>query len=339
MTRYVWSQNGWRTREKKGTVTPPPPPVDRDALGAYGTYKPSLETTGVLPGVTRTTLTGNTTFTASTTIENRDIYGKMSFSGAGPFVFRNCYLHDILNLTTVSEDSMIRATNAAAANITFIDCTIIPDTPSVRINGILGHNYKLFRCQFRNCSDAIGMYNTAATSASLQIEVQGCYADNLAFFRPSEAKDPPLPEGTHNDCIQIQSGGGILIRGNTLIAMKNPAIGDAGFPDPGDGSGNQYYPSMTANAAVQILADVGPIQNGVEIDKNWLFGGGATINCADQGTALANFRLTDNVFSNAGQPYSPRVGWDAIITRATYDSGVISGNTREDGSAPAILRG
>lgn len=338
MPRYIWSGNQWKTREKT-PVTPPPPPTDRDALGAYGTYRPSRDTTGVLPGVARTSMTGNATYTASTTIENRDIFGKVSFSGAGPFVFSNCWFHTIQNLTTVSEDSLIRATNVAAANITLIDCTIIPDVPSVRINGILGHNYKLLRCRIENCSDAIGMYNVGAPSASLSIEVQGCYVDNLAFFRPSEAKDPPLPEGTHNDCIQIQSGGGILIRGNTMYAMKNPDIGDAGFPDPGDGSGNQYWPSLTANAAIQILADVGPIQNGINIDKNWLYGGGATINCADQGTALANFRLTDNVFSKAGQPYSPRVGWDAIVTRATYDTGVISGNVREDGTAPAILRG
>lgn len=329
MARYRYSNNGWRTREPIGQGEPPPPVVDRSTL-VPGTYKPSLGVVGVLPGVTRSSVTGNRTISSATTIQNENLSaGKISIgAGAtGTITIKNVFFHGLAAISS-GNDSLIRATSNHTANVVIEDCTFWPDVPNKYTSGILGHHFTLRRCLFINVEDGVQIYNTNNVNAAVNVTIEGCYIDRLAFWQPDANN---RPEGSHNDCIQIQGGNVITIRGNLLSGMKDPNVGDYG-------PGSTYYPSQTANAAIQILEDVGTNIHTVTIDRNWMYGGGATVNLYDGGSAHTGFAMTDNKFANSGQLNSPRIGWDALISAATYDAGTITGNTREDGTAAAIQR-
>jgi hypothetical protein len=77
----------------------------------------------------------------------------------------------------------------------------------------------------------------------------------------SFASDPNQGGGaTHNDAIQILSGSGLNIVGNTLVVGKDQ------------------------NSAIQITQDFGAVSD-VHIESNWADGGGCTFNFAHKGGA------------------------------------------------------
>ena len=76
-----------RTAIRRGWT--PPAVLDRDDL-VMGVDKPNADNTGVLPGVSRTTTSGNITLsTTGAVLENRNVLGRVIVT-ASNCIIRNC---------------------------------------------------------------------------------------------------------------------------------------------------------------------------------------------------------------------------------------------------------
>lgn len=302
--------------------------------GALGSYKPDDDHSGLLAGwdaPSLTPYTGSYTITTpNQTFANMKFTNKVSVAAAN-VTFRNCLFQGI-NSWGTSAYGLLTCTAGSDGTVAE-DCDFIPQHPSEWANGIIGHDFTLRRCRVLNSSDCINTFNTAAFGTPLNVTLEAVYTDKMMFVRPT-TETPPRPEGTHNDCLQTNSGGNVRAEGCNLQGYFNPDIGDAGFPDDGT-HGNRFYPVMTANACVMInqgYANTGP--GGITIINNWLGGGAVGINMAEQGRGPIPGLVIENNRFDHGQ----LIGTQALIPRATYDISTLSGNVFEDGVGTPYLQ-
>jgi hypothetical protein len=250
---YTYSRkNGVWTRRVSSLTPPtdPPPPPDPDPgtnprnLLVPGDYKPSASTTGVLPGVTLTphnTGGGTLTFsTADQTYRDLDIYGDINVTAPG-IKFYNCRFRGGTSWPS-SADCVVdcRSAGVLARTTTanpwagvpyFEDCTLAATRPAYFREGFMGHCH-IKRCDISNTTDGIGTYNTdtSASSKGARMIAEANWIHDLVYWYP----EPAHADGTHNDCIQIQSGGHIRVIGNYLVGRSH--LGDdRAYADP-DGS-------------------------------------------------------------------------------------------------------
>lgn len=316
VTQYVYDGKRWQnevrvTRQSATTLT--------STVPVLGVDKPGLTNTGIPSGATLSRRDGiiNVT-TPGTVLEDLDIYGKVIVSTTD-VVIRRCRVRGPASYVSAQDSSqaLITCTGAGVRRLLVEDCLLKPDRPHNSMNGMLGHNFTVRRTNFENCSDGIGVFNTSNPSGAVNVYIEGNWLHSFYFIRPSDKGT--RPEGTHNDCLQISGGSAIRVIGNTLDAFYNPNLGSA----PLDGSptgayqvtGNQYFPKMTATAAVIITPNVGPVAN-VVVDKNWIDGGGTSVNVSEKGRgAIVGLAITNNKFGRGQR--NPAV--QGYIDRATYD--------------------
>lgn len=268
-----------------------------------GTYQPGPDTTGVLPGTTLTPYnTGGGTLTLTTAnqvFQDLEIYGDIKVQAAG-IKFINCRFHGGLGWPS-SVSCVIDCRNSICATNPpeIIDCTVSPDRPSYNRDCIMG-SFIAKRCDLSGGCDGLGIYNTS-TSQGANVLAEGNWIHDLVYWHPS----PAHTDGTHNDCIQIQSGGTITIRGNYLDASCHPGD-DSAYPDP-DGPdfpggtlviNNPEKPDLFtqpngphANGqAIIVQRNTGvALSNTVIVEKNWLSRGLTGANLKD-----GNYIFRDN---------------------------------------------
>lgn len=187
-----------------------------------GDYKPSTSTTGVLPGSTLTPYNqgGQDLYitTNGTVLENLDIYGRVMVQASG-VVIRNCRLRGSAN-TINGASAMIDCNHAAVFNCLIEYCTLVPDTPRLNQNGVIGHEYTARRCYVSQTTDGFGIYNKAGVSNAANVVLEANMVENLAYFQPDYQNGVSgatwHTDGTHNDCVQIQGGSNIRLTGNYL---------------------------------------------------------------------------------------------------------------------------
>jgi hypothetical protein len=291
-------------------VAPGTAPVSARDLLVAGTYRPDAGTTGVLPGISRTTWSGNLTTSASgQVIENLDITGRLIINHGG-VVVRNCTIAGGTPPSYATDNSYgsVKAFNAVSPKTTFYDCTIYSSVASVDASaGIQGRDFDLYRCNI------YGVVDGARTQYG-NVGIYQCWIHDLPWY----SVDPRQTSGgSHNDGIQCEGGGNnYVIRGNS-IEMGG-----------------------STNAALMITQNVGNI-TGLIIDKNWLYsvvGGSWTgINLSEKGLGAATgVQITNNRFSDLG---TWRHNKHALIDSNTYDVATISGNVNDsDGAAATISR-
>lgn len=186
----VWTRDGY-------------PPLISGREGLVTTeYVPSVTTTGVLPGVTRTNFFGDYVIAvAGTVIQNLNIYGRVVIRAANVIV-RNCYVRGASGMT--GNSGLIDCTHANASNAQIIDCTLIPDTPSYWWNAAIGRSYTLLRCHWQWTVDGFRGYDIAQPTRALDIRIEACYGGPQSFFSP----DPNHTNDNrvHADQGQIESG-------------------------------------------------------------------------------------------------------------------------------------
>ncbi|MGZ4659701.1 MAG: DUF4082 domain-containing protein [Arthrobacter sp.] len=248
------------------------PATGRDTL-VPGTYKPSTSTTGTTGSLTAYN-TGGSTITVTMdnqVFQNLDIYGDVKVQ-AGGVQFINCRLRGGLSLPT-SQTGIVdaRHANAVANPPLLLDCTIAADRPSYYRDGIMG-SFIARRCDISNVNDGCGIYNTS-TSTGANATVEACYIHDLVYWYP----DPAHSDGTHNDCIQIQSGGNIHIIGNylkgtSLLGDDRPFGGSLSGDDPDKPTILTQTGGPHINGScVLVQQNTGvALSNSVIVEKNWL---------------------------------------------------------------------
>lgn len=279
-------------------TNPPAPPINsRDTL-VYGDYKPDAATTGVLEGVPLTVMT--TAFTTpadNMTYENMDFQQKVVVNKSG-VTFKNCYFRG--GDPTVSSP-LVQAWTSVATQTKFYDCTFAPNNPVVyHKGGIQTTDCELHRCDIYSTVDGV-------KTQYGDVEVYGCWIHDL----PRYEFDPEQTDGSHNDGIQCEGGGGNhIFRGNRI---------EVGYK---------------ATSGIIVTQNVGNL-TGIIIDKNWITstvlgsapGPGAGLNFTEKGLgAMTNVVITNNKFSDANTWKNNKV---AFIDSNTYDLATISNNTYE----------
>lgn len=251
---------------------------------AVAVVKPTAANTGATG--TLTTLSGDQLITvAGTTIEDKDIYGKVTVRAAN-VTLRNCRIRG--NATQASNSGLVDATHASVSNLLIEDCTLAASTPSVWWTGIIGHNYTARRCNISQVVDGFGVYNTSSPSAQSGVLIELNYVHDLSCISP----DPNHSDGkTHNDVVQIQGGGYVVIRNNHFDAT----------------------PSSTSTAGVKPTSCVMITPNvsacpGNVITGNWLYGvSAAVINVSPKSKGSSTTAwIADNRFG-------PTVGYPMLL--------------------------
>lgn len=270
-------------------------------FGAIGSYRPSASTTGPRTGVTLAQRTTNVTAsTAGQVVENLDIHGKLSIQAADVIV-RNCIIRGESGGT-----ECINVGNANAKNALIEDCILQPEFPSRLFNGISGHDFTMRRCEIRDTVDFVGLWNSAANTATpgvayqINVTIEQCWGHDMSYFTPDAGH---ADNQTHNDGIQFQGGWGAVVRGNSFEAYYGPngshQPSNLANPTPsGDAS-----PSLSCLLFNNNVGTTG----GHVIEDNWLMGAYVPVNCGgapaqDLGRMWRNKFSGDSVAGSGGIP-------------------------------------
>ena len=229
-------------------------PAPAGATTAGGYTKPNAGNTGVRAGSKLKVHKGDIIVTkAGTVIENMDIFGFIKIRAAN-VVIRNCRVRG--SGPASSNTGLIDCNNRNVRNALIEDCLLVPDKPSVWLDGVIGKEYTARRCHVYNTVDGFGVYNVSDKKAPTNVTIESCYIHDLAYF----SKDPNHGGGaTHNDAIQIQGGSHIVIRGNNIQGFLSKTAGTRNFAD------------RRWNQGILIQPNVAPITES-EISYNWFDG-------------------------------------------------------------------
>lgn len=297
----------------------------RNALGAYGSYRPAPADVGLLPDVARVTVTSLATV-AGGVYENKTLNGRWSTaSNSGqtnaPITFRNI---DFLGAVAApaADDGCVAAWGANHIPIVLEDCRISPQVVHYFRNGLSGHHVTMRRCEVYRGVDGVKVFNTNDPTGDVATSIKGCWFHDSAYFPANPAGD--ADSQTHNDTgVQLLGGSGFEFVGNVVDGfLASGALNTHGT--------NQ------SNSCLMIKPDVGTITNAL-IDRNWFDGGRVPINLAQDGTARvlgSGIVITNNVFGHGadlGPDYS-------ILMPATASSVVATGNVHTTGEAANVRR-
>lgn len=284
--------------------------------------RPSAATTGVPAG---TVLTENrpangqlAITTAGTVLDGLDIYGQVYVQAANVTI-RRCRIRG-RNATT--NESLIQATSASVSSLLVEDCTLRPDFPSYWLNGFLGSNFTVRRCDISRCVDGFGVYNTNAPGTPLNVTIESNYVHDFSYYSP----DPNHTNDnqTHNDGIQIQGGTGAIIRYNLIDSYFATDVG----------TGNQTLPR--ALSCILFNVNVGTT-GGHVIEDNWLYGGQVPVNGI--GTPNVDLgRMWRNEFSGDTTGTPPQTIQVANNTVIDIGAGTVNKNTFRDTATDILLR-
>lgn len=174
------------------------------------------------------------------------------------------------------------------------DIVIKPEFPNARQNGINTNSPGLIRnADISGVVDGIMVYSNTA------VIVEDTNIHDLAYY----AQDPnrAVGQGTHNDCIQYQSGIGHRVLRSKLYGGKN------------------------MNSAVMITQDVGPVGD-LAIEDSFLDGGACSINIGSKGNPRKGIRFNRLQFghnqsmSNGAMIYNPATN-DVVLQDVFYTDG------------------
>jgi hypothetical protein len=197
-------------------------PAGRDAIGIG--VMPDSSNTGVLPGVARTTTTGDITITVNgTVLQNQTINGKVIVKAANVTI-RNCLIqgpNSAVPSSGGSQQFLVSFNDPACVNAQMIDCTLAPQHPFAAFSATNGHDYLAKRCHVYHCVDGFGIYNTTASQPyACNVVLQQNYVHDLAWWTAATTGVVhPSDTHTHNDCVQIQGGTGLQLLGNRFDAQ------------------------------------------------------------------------------------------------------------------------
>ena len=227
-------------------------------IAAAAAVKPSSATTGVPAGIRLTRHNGDIVVTTPGTIlDALDIYGFVKIRAANVAVKR-CRVRG--SGPGTNNTGLVDCNNANVRNALIQDCLLVPDHPSVWLDGVIGKEYTARRCNVYNTVDGFGAYNASNRSAPTNVTIDSCYIHDLSYF----SKDPNHGNGpTHNDAIQIQGGANIKILGNQHPDLHVHRRGHPQLPvpelragrfrsaQPGTGDGMCHHRELAGRRRIQ----------------------------------------------------------------------------------------
>ncbi len=328
------------------------PLLDRASLTVdrLGTYMPDDRSAGLTDPTALEDVSGNITYRTPQTIRNKRFLGTVSVAGPD-ITFINCWFAGRADYSDTIETGLVNCTHVDVARAQFIDCLFSPQRPMIGIDGIKGRDYTLWRCKLVNTVDGCKIYPSELPAGSpVNVRIWGCYFADLTFYCPDPGQKGD--NKTHNDCIQIATGGGtdIEIIGNNFRGFYNRDPHFPGHTEPNDAllppvnpvgaradAGNVYYglPESSPNAGLHVTAVVmlpdgtkGYFVNNLKFNRNFVDGGTVALNYTGATAGAAGvFEIRDNT---VGTDF--RIGADFFLLARTDLAIDYRGNRRFDGT-------
>jgi hypothetical protein len=222
--------------------------------------KPGPTNTGVPAGTKLTQHQGDMVITTpGATYDALDIHGFVTIRAANVTIKRSIIRGGVAGTSNVG---IVTDIDPAGTNFQLLDSELVPEHPSVAIDGIKGGNYVLTRINIHGTVDGAKVFGNNATIQHSWVH------DTVAY-----AHDPYQGNGpSHNDGVQVLSGRTINIRGNTIQGGSNSAL-----------------QVTQGNGAVSALSFSG----------NWADGGACTVNVADAPLAtMSGINVSYNQFGH-----------------------------------------
>lgn len=355
-------------------VAPPDPDLRAFAVGAgLGVLKPTAATTGCLPGITRTTVSGSVTLsTPGQTYRDKNVTGRVTVTAANVSI-KNVRANDF-NLDS-----------AGVSNCLLEDSEVVPNAQLLTNGGaIVGHDFTCRRVMVRDHIDGFVIRNPSATPPyDTNIVIEHSWVNKLAYWTDDQVGTVHSSDTwSHNDGIQHMGGWGTQVYGsvidasfrhqyahwNTVGASETEpytsvalnSMPDGGpwhlLPDRGTGTAaTGRYNSDSASPVKAISLTGFLIGNNVIggfthtsreliVDGNWFYGGDFGFNGGgfNRGTETNQLlTLTNNRFSR--DQGNQGAGGDDTFTVAGFGSGwssfiTRSNNTYEDNGNPVTYR-
>jgi hypothetical protein len=232
--------------------------VGNDAHAAtQPAQRPSAANTGVPPGTTLTRHDGNITITkAGTVLQDLDVHGFVIVEASNVTIERSIVRGGISH----GDTALVKV--VSGTNVLVEDSELVPEDPSVQIDGIRGANYTVLR-------DNIHGTNDASKVTGNNVTITDSYIHDLPFF----AHDPDQGgKPAHNDGVEIFVG--------TNLHITN----------------NAFYIASTGNSAMQVNQNLGVVTD-LHFTGNYAEGGGCTVNLVVQPRrSMTGIQVDDNRF-------------------------------------------
>lgn len=287
---------------------------------AAATAKPGPTNTGVPAGTQLRPHYGDIVVTQpGTVIDGLDVFGFITVRttdvtirnsrvrGSGPGSFNT---------------GLINANHRDVRRLVIEDVTLVPDHPSVWINGVIGHDFTARRVNTYHVVDGFNIYNIHGTAANVRVE--SSWVHDLAYFSP----DPNHSDNrTHNDAVQIQGGSNVQIVGNMLSAWLATSVGTQNYRYPEAGFGVIVTPNVNAVTASRI-------------DANWFDGSYIPVKVITKpAIGPMNFgQINGNRFARTMRnvPMNGVNQWFTVLMMPEITAETV-GNVYDDGS-PVVVR-
>ena len=319
------------TPTTRPTTTPKPSPSP--TTKPPGSGRPGAGNTGVPAGVTLRRHDGELVVTQpGTVIDALDIHGFLKIKASNVTVRRS-----IVRGGVATNAIGLITTYPGIRNLVIEDSELVPEHPSVWLDGVKGHNFTARRLNVHDTTDGFGVHDITNSNGPANVVIERNWVHDLSYFSP----DPTHADNhTHNDGIQIHGNSNIRITGNTISATVSQASGTSAK----DG----LFPSVTGQA-IGLTPVLGPI-TGVTIEGNWLDYGAQSITIIrGKFGNTTTARIARNIFgrhqpalSKAGVRTSRPILIDAALTipglPSTTGPDRTSGNVYEDGTPVVVTR-
>jgi hypothetical protein len=211
--------------------------------------KPDASNTGVPAGTTLTVVNGNQTYALDNqVISGKDIHGAVTITGHNVMlrdsIVRGADPSPACTGTNAHNSAVVWVQDGASATISHVDIT--PTVATACLDGAWLTSTTLRAANIHGAVDGIKAYDN--------VSVLDSWIHDLARFDadPNQGGGP-----THNDAVQTYEANQhiFLLRNNFVVTADD-------------------------NAAYQLTQDGGQLAADIHIERNWLDGGGCTLNFA-----------------------------------------------------------
>jgi hypothetical protein len=252
------------------TSTDPAPLVCRGL--EPGSYRPDARTTGVAPGSSLRQVTGDVIVReAGTVIENQDIHRYVDVRAAD-VVIRNSIVR---GGPPAGGKGLINATNVNVRNLKIDGVKLVPEFPTLALNGIQGHDYTARCVDVSETVDGFRAHFAGDPTKPTNVTITQSWCHDLGYWSP----DPGHADNqTHNDCFQGEGAVDVELLFNTLDAYVSKTVGSQNYPPDRP----QAMSAMMINDLVVAGVTYQPSQ--WTVIGNWINGGFFAVNGGD--TAL-----------------------------------------------------
>jgi hypothetical protein len=267
---------------------------DNDAHAATKpAQRPSAANTGVPLGTTLTRHDGNITITkAGTVLKDLDIHGFVVVEASNVTIERSIVRGGVSN----GDTALVKV--VSGTNVLVEDSELVPEFPSVQIDGIRGANYTVLRDNIHGTTDGSKVTGNNVT-------ITDSYVHDLPFWAhdPDQGGNP-----AHNDGVEIFVGKNLHITNNAfyIASYGNSAMQvnqNLGVVTDLHFTGNY---ADGGHCTVNLVVQPRPSMSGIQVDNNRFGRDTSIVNCAIFAKYTVTLTDANDVWDDTGLPVTLR---------------------------------